>query len=131
MTFLKLISVAIFFFFFFIYSSAGYGFCTLTTRRRIVLAPPPPPHKPYQFFISLSLELHLLDDYTTSKIVAVQVMIFTQFTCGKYRKSDLHADFVRLIFRTEFRTYGNTNIKNRLIRFCDGQKSSGQSPSDK
>ena len=32
------------------------------------------------FFISLSLELHLLYDYTTSKIVAIQVMIFTQFT---------------------------------------------------
>ena len=48
----------------------------------------------YQFFISLSLEPHLLYDYTTSKIVAIQVMIFTQFTCGKYGKSDLHADSV-------------------------------------
>ena len=35
-TFLKLISVAIFS----VYSSAGYGLCTLTARRRIVLAPP-------------------------------------------------------------------------------------------
>ena len=34
-TFLKLISVAIFS----IYASAGYGLCTLTARRRIVLAP--------------------------------------------------------------------------------------------
>ena len=60
--------------------------------RRIVLAPP---SKALSFFIiSLSLESHLLFDYTTSKIVAIQVMIFTQFTCGKYGKSDLHADFV-------------------------------------
>ena len=55
--------------------------------------------------------------------MAIQVMIFTQFTCGKYGKSDLHADFVRLFFRTEIRTYGNTNIKKRLIRFCDTDKS--------
>ena len=44
---------------------------------------------PINLFISLSLEPHLLYDYTTSKIVAIQVMIFTQFTCGKYGKSVL------------------------------------------
>ena len=30
---------------------------------------------------------------------------------------------VRLFFRTEIRTYGNTNIKKRLIRFWDKDKS--------
>ena len=30
---------------------------------------------------------------------------------------------VRLFFRTEIRTYGNINIKKRLIRFCDTDKS--------
>ena len=47
-------------------------------------------------------------------------MIFMQFTRGKYGKSDLHADFVCTFI---FRTYGNTNIKKRLIRFCDKDKS--------
>ena len=55
--------------------------------------------------------------------MAIQVMIFMQFTCGKYGKWDLHADFVRLFFHTEIRTYGNTNIKKCLIRFCDMDKS--------
>ena len=55
--------------------------------------------------------------------MAIQVMTFMQFTCGKYGKWDLHADFVRLFFRTEIRTYGNTNIKKCLIRFCDTDKS--------
>ena len=30
---------------------------------------------------------------------------------------------VRLFFRTEIRTYGNTNIKKRLIRFCGTDES--------
>ena len=102
-----------------IYSSAGYGLCTLTARRRIVLAPPSQALS--IFFVSLSLKPHLLYDYTTSKIMAIQVMIFTHFTCGQHGKSDLHADFVcTFIF---FRTYGNTNIKKRLIWFCDTDKS--------
>ena len=29
---------------------------------------------------------------------------------------------VRVFFRTEIRIYGNTNIKKRLIRFCDTDK---------
>ena len=87
----------------------------------------------YQFFISLSLEPHLLYDYTTSKIVAIQVMIFTQFTRGKYGKSDLHADFVcTFIF-----PYCNPYIwKHRHLKPFDPilwhrQKSYGQCPSDK
>ena len=55
--------------------------------------------------------------------MAIQVMIFTQFTCGRYGKLDLHADFVCLFFRNEIRTYGNINIKKCLIRFCDTDKS--------
>ena len=51
-------------------------------------------------------------------------MIFTQFTCWKYGKSDLHAYFVcPFIFPYWNRTYGNTYIKKRLIRFCDTDKS--------
>ena len=65
----------------------------LTARRRIVLAPPPQAlsifHKSPSWTSS-----SLYYTCTTSKIVAIQVMIFTQFTCGKYGKSDLHADFV-------------------------------------
>ena len=55
--------------------------------------------------------------------VPIQVMIFTQFTYGKYGKSDLNPDFGRLFSRTEIRTYRNTNIKKLLIRFCDTDKS--------
>ena len=58
---------------------------------------------PSQALPSLSLEPHLLYDYIPSKVVAIQVMIFTQFTCGNYGKSDLHADSVHLFFRTEIR----------------------------
>ena len=69
-----------------IYSSAGHELCTLTARRRIVLNPPSQAlsivHK-FPSWTSSSLY------YTTSKIVAIQVMIFTQFTGGKYGKSDL------------------------------------------
>ena len=43
---------------------------------------------------------------------------------GKYRKSDLHADFVGLFIRAEIRTKGNTDIKNSLIRIRDTDKSS-------
>ena len=82
------------------------------------------PHKPYQFFINLSLQPHLLYDYNTSKIVAIQVMISRSLRAENMEnRIYMRTLSVRLFFRTEIRTYGNTNIKQRLIRFCDADKS--------
>ena len=65
--------------------------------------------------------------------MAVHVIIFMQFTCGKNIENRIYMQTlsVRLFIHAEIRTKGNTNIKYSLIRICDTDKSSTACLSDK